>query len=77
MTYQMAARHLGKRVKLRDPVHRIGGDYVFSAVILRKKADDGYFMQAELTDRCAHSVLIVGLNSIEPVEDEEVEAYGT
>lgn len=70
MTVQEAACYLNQRVRLHDPVHRIGGEYIFSGVMLRKNPT-GLFMQAELLDiRNGNSVMMVALDNIEPLHTE-------
>lgn len=70
MTYQQAARNLNKKVRLWNKVHQFGGEFILSAVIIRKNAQ-GAYLQAELLDiRNGHSVMMVALDNIEPLHTE-------
>lgn len=69
MTFQDAARNLNQRVRLDDKVHRFGGEFLLSAVTVRKN-ESGAFMQAELTDPCRHSVMIAPLEYLEEIRNE-------
>ena len=69
MTYQQAARNLNRRVRLWDKAHQFGGEFILSAVTVRKN-ENGIYMQAELADPCERSVMIVALEYLEEIEDE-------
>lgn len=71
MTFQQAARNLNRRVRLYDKVHQFGGEFILSAVTVRKN-ENGAYMQAELADPCRHSVMIVALEYLEDIEDENI-----
>ncbi len=75
MTFQQAARSLNQRVRLWDKVHRIGGEFLLSAVIVRKN-ETGTFMQAELADPCSRSVMIAPLEYLEGEAEHESEKRG-
>ena len=67
MTLQEAAQYLNRQVMFYDKVHRIGGKYLLTAVIVRR-LDAGVILQAELTDLGnSNAVLIAGMENILPV----------
>lgn len=59
-------RYLNRPVRFTNPRHYIeGAEYILTGATIRK-GEDGYFYQAELTDRkCKNSVMIVRLDEIE------------
>lgn len=61
---------LNKPVRFTNPVHHLkDAEYILTGAVFRK-GKDGYFYQAELTDRTTkNSVMIVGLEEIEEVKN--------
>lgn len=61
--------NLNRPVRFTNPRRYIeNAEYILTGAVFRK-GKDGYFYQAELTDRkCKNSVMIVGLEEIEEVK---------
>ena len=69
MTEREIKRNLNKLVRFTDPsLHIEGAEYILSGATIRL-GENGFFYQAELTDRkCQHSVIICRLSQIEEVK---------
>lgn len=63
--------NLNRPVRFTNPrLYIEGAEYILTGATIRK-GEDGYFYQAELTDRkCKNSVMIVGLDEIEEVKTD-------
>lgn len=72
MTEREIKRNLNRPVRFTNPRYYIeGAEYILTGAVFRK-GKDGYFYQAELTDRkCKNSVLICSLDEIEPRKGDD------